>query len=149
MWLLVKHDYFSLHGMGSLCFSLLCGTTKRLQAVMRTNDQKMSLFVAWENEPTLNAAEQSTGLSMHQSTWVPVFPSLTSSQRTDPPAFCATASCPVAPPSRALPIQILKSGPAKREKNVFDWFSLSSHHQLGHRFEQKSDKMHIALKTPI
>lgn len=46
----------------SLCF---CGTTKRLQAVIGTYNQKMSLFVAQENEPTLNAAEQSSGLSMH------------------------------------------------------------------------------------
>lgn len=122
MLLLVKCDYFSLHSMGSLCFSLLCGTAKRLQAVMGTNNQKMSLFIAWENVPALNAAEQSSVLSLYLLMRVPVFPSLTSSQRIDPPAFCATASCPVAPPFRALPSQILESGPAEREKIVLMHF---------------------------
>lgn len=48
-----------------VCFSLLCGTAKRLQAVMGTNNQKMSLSVAWENVPTLNEAEHFSVLSMH------------------------------------------------------------------------------------
>lgn len=73
---------------------------------------------------------------IHAPALIPVFPSLTSSQRTDPPAFYAMASCPVVPPSRARPSQILESGPAeeteREAKYIFDPFSLSFHHHLGY-----------------
>lgn len=127
----------------SFCF---CGTIKRLQAVMGTNNQKMSLFVARENEPTLNAAEQSSGLSIHLLTCIPKLDFITKNWSTS--FLCSglmscgtTFSCTAKPNSRIWA--------CRKGKNIFDPFSLSSHHQLGYWLKKRSDKLHVSLRTRI